>query len=70
VTADGQHSRYMDAAALAGRALQARIGNIGRRRDSGEFTTRQAADERIRALEEHLATVRLLRERQLGGEEG
>jgi hypothetical protein len=70
MTADSQHGRYMEAAAREDRALQARLTNIRRREDCGEFTVRESADERIKAMEEHPATLRLLRERHLVGEAG
>ena len=65
MTADSQHGRYMEGALRENRALQARITNIRRRQDSGEYSVLEAARERIRALEEHLETLRLLRERHL-----
>jgi len=43
------------------------IAYIRRRQDAGEITVRQAADERIAAMEEHLAAIRQLRERHFGG---
>ena len=47
--------------------LDAILASIRKRQDEGTITTREAADERVVAMETHLAAVRQLRERYLGG---
>ena len=47
--------------------LDAILASIRRRQDEGTITTREAADERVVVLETHLASVRQLRQRYLGG---
>jgi len=60
-------SAYAVAAEREDQRLIERIAYIRRRQDAGEITVRQAADERIAAMEEHLAAIRQLRERHFGG---
>jgi len=68
MTGDNPNARYREAVAIENRALDARLANIRRRVDAGEYTTRQAADERVRCLTEHLAELQRLRARHLGSE--
>jgi uncharacterized protein YceH (UPF0502 family) len=51
----------------ADRSVDAQISAIRRREDADEYTSKEAADARIEALEAHLATLRQLREEHLGG---
>jgi uncharacterized protein YceH (UPF0502 family) len=63
-----RHDAYFDAVKSADRSVDAQISAIRRREDAGEYTSREAADARIEALEAHLATLRQLREEHLGGD--
>lgn len=62
-----QPSRYWQLATEAASNLEERLAAISRDFDAGEISTIDAANERIRILEEHLARLRLLREEYLGG---
>jgi hypothetical protein len=59
-------SPYSEACDREGRALDARLAQIRRRVGSGEYGIREAADERIRCLTQHLAELERLRTRYLG----
>jgi hypothetical protein len=63
-----QHTRYYIEVGAEDDRLDAILRSIREREDSGEITTREAADRRIAALENHLAACRALRVRYLGGE--
>jgi len=66
-----RRSRYYIEAEAEDRRLAERLAAIRSREDEGTITTRQAADERIAVMEQHLAAVRTLRERHLeGGQAG
>jgi hypothetical protein len=65
-----RRSRYYIAAEAEDRRLAERLAAIRSREDTAAITTRQAADERIAVMEQHLAAVRELRERHLEGGEG
>jgi hypothetical protein len=60
-----RRGRYYIEAEAEDRRLAERLAAIRSREDAGELTTRQAADERIAAMEQHLEAVRKLRERYL-----
>ncbi len=47
--------------------LERAIADIVRRTDAGELTVREAALERVAALEAHLAACQRLRRQHLGG---
>jgi hypothetical protein len=61
------HGAYYDAIGREDARLEQKITDIRAREDAGTITVRQAADERIAAMEEHLAACRFLRRRHLGG---
>lgn len=48
--------------------LDASLLTLGTRYTAGTLTVREAADERIRLLTNHLTTLQELRDRFLGGE--
>jgi hypothetical protein len=50
-------------------ALDVRLSEIRTQRDRGQITTREAADARIAALEDHLDRVRELRTEYFGSDE-
>ncbi len=60
-------STYYIEAEAEDKRLADRIAAIRSREDAGTITTRQAADERIAAMEHHLEALRKLRERHLDG---
>jgi hypothetical protein len=62
-----RRSRYYIEAEAEDRRLAERLAAIRSREDAGTVATRQAADERIAVMEEHLAAVRELRTRHLDG---
>lgn len=62
-------SGYTEAAEREDRRLDERIADIRRRQDAGELTVREAADERITAMETHLGTIRRLRVEHFGSEQ-
>jgi hypothetical protein len=65
-----RRSRYYIEAEAEDRRLAERLAAIRSREDAAAITTRQAADERIAVMEQHLAAVRELRTRHLeGGQE-
>jgi len=68
---DGRRSRYYIEAEAEDRWLAKCLAAIRSREDAGTIATRQAADERIAVMEQHLAAVLELRERHLeGGQAG
>jgi hypothetical protein len=67
VTRDGT-ARYWRSVEALDHDLDAALADIRRRQDDGQLTTRQAAAERIAALEAHLAAVARLRAQYLGDE--
>jgi hypothetical protein len=62
-----RRSRYHIEAEAEDKRLTDRLAAIRSREDAGKITTRQAADERIAAMEHHLEALRQLRERYLEG---
>jgi hypothetical protein len=50
-------------------ALDIRLGEIRAAQDGGDVTTREAADMRISALQDHLDAVRALRREHFGDPE-
>lgn len=60
---------YYQAVTDLGDSLQDALSDLTTREDRGELTVREAADERIRLLEEHLAACRDLNGRYLGGDQ-
>jgi hypothetical protein len=50
-------------------ALDIRLSEVRAAYDRGELTTREAADARIAAMEEHLDRVRALRAEHFGGDD-
>lgn len=64
-----QHSRYYLAAEAEDKRLADRLAAIRSRQDSGLITTREAADDRIVAMSQHLAAVQELRRQHLEGGE-
>jgi hypothetical protein len=64
---DDARDRYWRAVAAEDKRLGDRIAEIRRQQDVGMFTVAEAADERIRAMEQHLAATKELRVRLLGG---
>lgn len=61
---------YMAEANALDSALDIRLAEIRRAYDGGLLTTREAADLRIAALEEHLENVRKLRREHFGDNDG
>jgi hypothetical protein len=67
---EDRRSRYYIEAEAEDRRLAERLAAIRSREDAAAITTRQAADERIAVMEQHLGAVRELRRRHLeGGQE-
>lgn len=64
---EGRRSRYYIEAEAEDRRLAERLAAIRSREDAGTIATRQAADERITVMEDHLVAVRELRRRHLEG---
>jgi len=62
-------SPYMAEASAADKALDEQLAILRREEADGEITTCEAAAERVRALEAHLAAIRALRARYFGGSE-
>lgn len=58
-------TQYNDLVAEASARLDVQLANIRRDQEAGEITVREAADERISVLTEHLNRLRLLREEYL-----
>ncbi len=65
-TDSGRVGRYNDLIAQASDRLDQQLANIRRDQDAGDITVREAADERITVMTEHLNRLRLLREEYLG----
>jgi hypothetical protein len=63
---DESFTRYREAAEAEDRQFADRIADIRRREKARLITVRQAADERIAAMERHLTAVQLLRQQYLG----
>lgn len=61
------HDAYYTAVSEADDDLEDALGHVRAREDAGEITVRQAADERVRLLENHLAECQRLRREHLGG---
>jgi uncharacterized protein (DUF885 family) len=59
-------ARYNERATECAAWLDRELEAIRRNYDAGLITIRQAADERIRRMEQHLATIRNLRDEYLG----
>jgi len=57
---------YNDLVSEAGDTLSVKLANIRRDEDAGDITVREAADERIAVMSQHLTRLRLLREEFLG----
>jgi hypothetical protein len=55
-------SGYHEQAEARGRLLDQRLADLRDRQDSGDLDVRQAADQRVEALEDHLAALMALRE--------
>jgi hypothetical protein len=64
------HADYMAAAALEQESLDAALAGLRDRLASGEVDVRQAADERVKLLERHLAELRRLHAIHLGDNQG
>ena len=62
-----QRARYWKAVETEDKWLDERLTDIRGRQDTGMISIRQAADERIVAMEQHLDAVRELRRRHLEG---
>lgn len=60
---------YAAEAGLADEVLDVAQASIRRRAEAGEITWAEAADERVRVMEDHLAVIRRLRVKHFGGEE-
>jgi hypothetical protein len=58
--------RYNELVAEAGDRLDGTLADIVRSQDAGELTVREAANNRVAILEEHLNRLRLLRDEYLG----
>jgi uncharacterized protein (DUF885 family) len=61
-------ARYNERATECAAWLDRELEAIRRDYDAGLITIRQAADERIRRMEQHLATIRNLRDEYLSAE--
>jgi hypothetical protein len=60
-------SNYITEAMAADAALDEQLAIFRREEADGEITAVEAAYERVRALETHLATIRALRAKYFGG---
>jgi hypothetical protein len=58
-------AQYQRLASEAAATLDAKLQNIRRDEDAGDISTREAADERITVMTEHLDRLRLLRQEYL-----
>jgi hypothetical protein len=63
---NGRTRYYLEVGALDKR-LDDVLRSLRDQQDRGQITTREAADQRVVAFEAHIAEVRQLRERYLGG---
>jgi hypothetical protein len=59
-------STYISEALAADALLDELLGNIRRDVDNNEISLAEAAAERVKVMEEHLATIRELRIRHFG----
>src|SRR5260370_25867750 len=55
-----QHAKYNELAAEAAATLDDQLDRIRHDQDEGTITIRQAADERVQVMQEHLDRLRLL----------
>lgn len=62
-----QRARYWKAVETEDKWLDERLTDIRGRQDTGMISIRQAVDEQIVAMEQHLDAVRELRRRHLEG---
>jgi hypothetical protein len=60
------HDDYLSAMTREETALQARLAQVGRRLDSGEYDAAAAREQGLRLREEHLVTTRQIRELRFG----
>lgn len=60
-SSDTARDRYWELVTVADRELDARLAEIRRQQDLGQFGVLEAAQARVEALEGHLAQVRQLR---------
>ncbi len=65
---DERRDRYWRAVEDQDKLIDERLAGIRRKEDAGELTPREAADERITAMEAHLEAVQELRRTYLGGQ--
>jgi len=63
---DDRHSEYYREVQTADQDLEDALSHIRARQDDGEISAREAADERVRLLENHLQAVHALRVKHLG----
>ena len=66
VVASPAPSTYMEEAALQDSYLDEKLAAIRRREAAGELTVREAAAERVEALQHHVQAVRYLRREHFG----
>ncbi len=59
--APDHHDRYSQLVAAEADRLDEQLANVRRDLDAGDITVREAADERVTILTEHLNRLRLLR---------
>jgi hypothetical protein len=55
-----QHAKYNELAAEAAATLDDQLARIRHDQDEGTITIREAADERVQVMQEHLDRLRLL----------
>jgi hypothetical protein len=60
-------STYLDEALAADAELDEQLAIFRRELEAGEITAAEAAAERVRAMEIHLAAIRALRQKYFGG---
>jgi hypothetical protein len=60
------HETYLASLDREETAYQARLANIARRKDSGEYDEAQAREQGLRLREQYLVTTRLIREARFG----
>jgi hypothetical protein len=58
-------SEYQRLADEAGDRLEQQLANVRKDTDEGTITVLEAANERVRLLEDHLAAIQLLRDEYL-----
>jgi hypothetical protein len=61
------HSAYYAAVSAADDDLEDALGHVRACQDAGEIAVREAADERVKLLENHAQRVQDLRREHLGG---